>query len=114
MAAAGLWTTPSDLSRFVIALQRSKKGDKDAVLAPELIQEMLRKQIGPAGLGLFLDGTGKSASFSHGGVNEGFECYLIGFPEKGQGAVLMTNAGGGQALINELLESLRAENGWPR
>jgi CubicO group peptidase (beta-lactamase class C family) len=113
MAAAGLWTTPADLARFVIAIQKAKRGDKDAILAPELAGEMLRPQIGGMGLGVILGGQGKSASFAHNGSNAGFECSFIGFAETGQGAVLMTNAQGGQALIDDLIESLRAENGWP-
>ena len=107
MAAAGLWTTPSDLARFVIALQRAKRKDTDSILSPRLIGEMLRKQIGDVGLGVFLSGADKSAGFGHTGGNAGFECEFIGFAEAGQGAVLMTNAQGGGALIKEMLESLR-------
>jgi CubicO group peptidase (beta-lactamase class C family) len=113
MAAAGLWTTPSDLARFVIALQRARRGDADSILSPRLIGEMLRRQINDVGLGVALRGTGKSAAFLHGGSNAGFRCHLIGFAQTGQGAVLMTNADTGQALIDELVKCLRAEYGWP-
>jgi CubicO group peptidase (beta-lactamase class C family) len=113
LAAAGLWTTPSDLARFVMAIQKANHGDKDAILSPELAREMLRPQIGDAGLGVFLGGKGHSATFGHNGSNAGFECCFIGFVETGQGAVLMTNAQGGQALIDELMQSLRAEYAWP-
>ena len=98
----------------MIAVQKSRRGDKDAFLSQELAREMLRPQLDDAGLGVFLIGQGKSASFGHDGSNVGFECRFIGFPETGQGAVLMTNAQGGLALIEELLEALRAEYGWPR
>ena len=97
----------------MIGLQKAKRGDKGAILSPELASEMLRPQIGDAGLGVFLGGKGKSSTFGHNGSNAGFECNFIGFMETGQGAVLMTNAQGGQALIDELMESLRAEYGWP-
>jgi CubicO group peptidase (beta-lactamase class C family) len=113
MAAAGLWTTPSDLARFVVAVQKAKRGDKDAILSQELAREMLKPQIGDMGLGVVLVGNGKSSAFLHSGSNAGFECQFIGFPETGQGVVLMTNAQGGQALIDELIRALRAEYGWP-
>jgi CubicO group peptidase (beta-lactamase class C family) len=113
LAAAGLWTTPKDLARFVIALERARRGETDSILSPRLIGEMLRRQINDVGLGLALRGADKSAAFLHGGSNAGFRCQLVGFAETGQGAVLMTNASGGQALIDELLKSLRAEYGWP-
>ncbi len=113
LAAAGLWTTPADLARFVIAIQKAKRGDQDAILSPELTKEMLRAQNGGAGLGVMLGGKGRSDTFAHNGSNAGFECGFLGFAETGQGAVLMTNAQGGQALIDELIESLRAECGWP-
>ena len=114
MAAAGLWSTPSDLARFVISVQKSSRGDADAILSQALAREMLTRQVGDAGLGVFLTGQGPTASFGHDGSNVGFECRIIGFAEPGQGAVLMTNAQGGKTLIDELVESLRADYHWPR
>jgi len=113
LAAAGLWTTPSDLARFVIAIQQAKKGSRDAILSPRMVGEMLTKQTGDVGLGVFLAGTGNSLEFNHSGGNAGFECFLVGFTDTGQGAVLMTNANGGLELIKKLVENLRAEYVWP-
>ena len=64
-------------------------------------------------LGLSVSGRGHAAGFFHSGSNAGFDCLLIGFPETGRGAVIMTNANGSFALINELVDSLRAEYNWP-
>jgi hypothetical protein len=47
------------------------------------------------------------------GSNAVFECFLIGFPETGQGTVLMTNANDGLNLIKKLVENLRMEYDWP-
>ena len=113
MAAAGLWTTPADLARFVMALQGAKQGGKEPILPSALASEMLRRQKEDAGLGVFLTGKGPSAWFSHNGVNAGFECGFTGSVEAGQGAVIMTNAAGGSALVEEMLQNLRAEYNWP-
>jgi CubicO group peptidase (beta-lactamase class C family) len=112
MAAAGLWTTPSDLARFAIAIQRSAKGDSDAILSPKLIKEMLTPQIGNQGLGFNLGGQGKGLFFTHNGVNAGFECLLIGYAESGHGAVIMCNANDAGGLIQEMVQSIRSEYGW--
>jgi CubicO group peptidase (beta-lactamase class C family) len=113
LAAAGLWTTPTDLARFVIAIQRAKRGDSGAILEPNMAAEMLRKQSGEFGLGVVVSGSGSSAYFEHDGAFAGFRCRVIGFVETGQGAVFLTNGDRGLALINELVESLRADYGWP-
>ena len=53
---------------------------------------MLTRQIENDGLGLFLDGQGRTLRFSHGGANEGFQCMLIAYAQTGQGAAIMTNS----------------------
>ena len=111
MAAAGLWTTASDLARFAIAIMESSNGKSERVLSHRMTVEMLKKQSGGYGLGF--DVEGPTPRFSHGGVDEGFEAMLICFPDLSKGAVVMTNAQGGLRLANEILFSIAAEYGWP-
>ncbi len=114
LAAAGLWTTPEDLARFNLAVSRAWRGESPDVLSRELACEMLTRQgAGSYGLGLIVRGTGRAMSFSHDGVNAGFESRLVGFPATGQGAVIMTNANGSKPLIEALMDLLRAEYRWP-
>jgi CubicO group peptidase (beta-lactamase class C family) len=113
MAAAGLWTTPSDLARFAIEIQRSFAGKSRKVLSPEMTRQMLTRQISSAGLGLFLEGKDRSARFSHGGRDEGFDATLVAYTEGGQGAVIMTNANVDGDLFGEVLRSIASEYGWP-
>jgi CubicO group peptidase (beta-lactamase class C family) len=113
MAAAGLWTTPSDLARFVLALSQAHARGSSELLGADEVKEMFTRQKDDAGLGIFLAGNGQSFSFSHNGANAGFRCQFIGFPATGQGAVLMTNSDNGDRLIGELIESLRIEYHWP-
>jgi len=113
LAATGLWTTPADLSRFIVALSATHQAKPDAILAPAQYKELFTRQVADMGLGTILTGKGKSLSFAVRGANAGYTCYLIGFPATGQGAVLMTNSDTGERLIKELVESLRLEYGWP-
>ena len=41
MAAAGLWTTPSDIARYILENQRSLEGKANHVLSPEMTKEMM-------------------------------------------------------------------------
>lgn len=113
MAAAGLWTTPTDLAKFAIEIQQAKAGKSSKVLSPAMVNQMLTKQSGEYGLGIGLGGEGKAATFSHGGSNEGFKCMLFAYAETGQGAVVMTNGDQGSPLANEILRSIAREYGWP-
>ncbi len=112
MAAAGLWTTPTDLCRFAIELMESRRGRPQRVISQEMVRQMLTEQAEGIGLGLFLWDKGKDFRFMHGGSNEGFRCVLIAYPEKGQGAAIMINSDYGGNLMSELLRSLSTEYGW--
>jgi CubicO group peptidase (beta-lactamase class C family) len=112
MAAAGLWTTPTDLARFAVELQQAYAGKSKKSLSPEIAKQMFTKQIGSWGLGVSLAGTGTSARFSHGGSNEGYRCSMIAYLENGQGAIIMTNSHNGDALVDEVFRSIAKEYGW--
>jgi CubicO group peptidase (beta-lactamase class C family) len=113
MAAAGLWTTPSDLARYCLEVQRSLVGKANHVVSQDLTRQMLTPGIGKWGLGLQIGGSAGDPYFSHGGVNEGFESLFVAYEHHGDGAVVMTNAQGGSALAEELMQSIAAEYGWP-
>jgi len=112
MAAAGLWTTASDLAKFVIEVRQAVTG-KTRVLPGAIANEMLTAGKGSWGLGLSIEGTGPGTRFGHGGSNAGFRCQMLAYLESGQGAVVMTNADGGGRLAAELLRAIAAEYGWP-
>jgi CubicO group peptidase (beta-lactamase class C family) len=119
MAAAGLWTTPSDLARFAIAVQRASRGRAVGPISPELARQMLTLQKGENGggygLGLSLNGLGTPAAvFGHTGSNAGYRAQMIMLSETGDGVVIMTNSDTGSDVAAELLRSLAREYGWPR
>jgi CubicO group peptidase (beta-lactamase class C family) len=113
MAAAGLWTTPSDLAQFAIELQLSKQGKANHVLSREMTNQMLTRQIADVGLGIMLIGHGEAELFEHGGSNEGFKCLLVATMNTGQGVVIMTNGDQGGKLADEVQKAVAAEFHWP-
>ncbi|HYI93547.1 MAG TPA: serine hydrolase domain-containing protein, partial [Bryobacteraceae bacterium] len=86
-AAAGLWTTPTDLAKVLIAVQRAHNGETK-LLPASLTREMLTEGKGDFGLGWALAGKDEDLAFSHNGANAGFRCMAWGYAKKGQGAVV--------------------------
>ena len=118
-AAAGLWTTPSDLALFIIHIEKALQGLTEPVVSRELLVEMLTPQVripetstGWMGLGLRLSGTKDDIYFGHGGSNEGYRCQMIARRGKGQAAVIMTNADSGWILKEEWMNTIAQEYGW--
>lgn len=118
MAAAGLWTTPSDLAKFALEIERSARGESNRVLAAELAglmvspQRTLTPDIDMA-LGLFLVRHGSTVYFTYDGEDEGFIASLLADRDGGYGVVIMTNSDGRSlALINEITMSVAKEYGW--
>lgn len=112
-AAAGLWTTPTDLARWALAIDAARRGIRGSLLAQATAAEMLTVQQGQVGLGPFLEGSGDSLRFGHGGSNAGFRAQVLFFPATGQGAAVMSNSDAGDRLNQEILNGLAAEYGWP-
>src|SRR6202162_3769775 len=69
MAAAGLWTTPSDLARYALGLERALEGKPGSLLAKETAAKMITPVRENYGLGLGIEERGTAAYFSHGGSN---------------------------------------------
>src|SRR6266545_3428487 len=112
MAAAGLWTTPSDLARFALGLERALEGKPGSVLSKEMAARMVTPRLGDYGLGLAVVKRDGASYFSHGGSNEGFRCLLIAHREKGYGAAVMTNSESGDEILPEVMRSIAAAYRW--
>ncbi|MGH9437523.1 MAG: serine hydrolase, partial [Terriglobia bacterium] len=113
MAAAGLWTTPSDLARYIIEVQESLRGRANHVLSQKLTEEMLTPGKGHWGLGVEIGGSASKPYFTHGGVNAGYESLFVAYKHNGDGAVVMTNAQGGSRLASEVMSSIAVAYDWP-
>lgn len=112
MAAAGLWTTPTDLAKFAIEVQFSLAGKSNKVLAKETIAKMVTPFISDnVGMGFFVEKHGNATYFGHGGADEGFRAGLLVHKEKGYGVAVMVNSDNG-GIIDEIYRSVAKEYQW--
>ncbi len=111
-AAAGLWTTPSDLARLGLAVVDAAKGKPNAILGPDMVKQMLTKQIGTYGLGFDLANPGDGLVFHHGGSNMGFKGMFAAYADGSGGFAIMTNGDQGSSLMREIQTSLSMAYGW--
>jgi CubicO group peptidase (beta-lactamase class C family) len=130
MAAAGLWTTASDLAQVVVELLRVLHGLRATVWSQETIEEMLRPQQAEqtqgasesfvglgnglfVGLGFFAGGgIGDGFYFFHGGKNEGFVSLMRVYAHIGKGAIVMLNSNEIE-LMPEVMRAIALEYDWP-
>ncbi len=112
LAAAGLWTTPTDLARWVIAIQGGYARRAGAIPRPPPARAMLTPDKDGWGLGVSVAGSGRDLRFFHGGANFGFRGMMIGLPERRQGLVVMTNGDRGQELAAEIIQAIAKAQGW--
>jgi CubicO group peptidase (beta-lactamase class C family)/predicted transcriptional regulator YdeE len=111
MAAAGLWTTPTDLAKFAIEIALSKQGKANHVLSQKMTQEMLTPVMDEAGLGFFMEKE-NPGQFGHNGADEGFQALLTMNADTGNGAVLMADSDNGISVMNMVLRRVAKEYGW--
>ena len=113
LQAAGLWTTPSDLARLAIELQRTLQGQSTRVLSLASAREMITPVgVGDFAVGFGLRKLGEGWYFGHGGSNWGFQCDLVAHVRKGYGVAIMTNADSGGVVVNEIRNRVAAAYNW--
>lgn len=111
MAASGLWTTPADYARFLIAIMKSYNGH-GGFLSQDLARQMLTA-VGPSsfGLGPALSGRGYGRRLSHAGGNDSYRAYMEAFPATEDALVVFTNSRSSLNLIREIMRSLAETEG---
>jgi len=125
MAAAGLWTTPTDLALLAIGVARAAQRDGAGhVLSSALAQDMLEPHAREGvinilgtpndpdamGYGFFVGE--KRHRFGHIGGHVGYQATLVFFADTGDGAVILTNSDVGLLAGNELLDAIARHYQW--
>ena len=113
MAAAGLWTTASDLARVAIGIQKGLAGEANPVISQSMARQMLTAEKGGFGLGWGVEGSGKTLRFSHGGRDEGFDALVTAYAEAESGAVVLINANDNSEAVKRVVEAIAQQYRWP-
>ncbi|TQV81030.1 beta-lactamase family protein [Exilibacterium tricleocarpae] len=127
LAAAGLWTTPTDLSRLALALVSPttvppatdsttpysiNKRNDETLLSAAATADMLSTQAGSWGLGFKLNAEQDGMVLSHSGSNQGYRSVWFVYQDGRGGAAIMANADNAKHLITEILGALSQHYGW--
>lgn len=104
MAAAGLWTTPSELLLWANAIQEVQQSQEDGFLKVGTVTEMLRPDDNDMGLGPYV----VEDYFGHGGADEGFRAELMVWKDMPIAVAVMSNSDAGSTIIWEMLLSIAA------
>jgi len=108
MAAAGLWTTPSQLILWTKEIQKILQKQKDGLLKKETVNEMLTPGKNNHGLGPGIS----EHTFGHGGADEGFRAQMLAWKETPHAVVIMVNSDNG-SIIQEIMLSIAKEYDLP-
>lgn len=118
LAAAGLWTTPTDLARFGLGLNHALATDGQ-FLSRASAQTMFTPHIaGDAGtlyslgLGVYLSPIGGGTAYWHNGSNPGYKADWIMFGQSGVGMVVMTSGDNGFMLAQSIMRACARAYGW--
>lgn len=111
LAAAGLWTTPTELVTLGSALAKDRAG-ANLLLPKNLIKQLIPDSANEAGLGFGLNNDGDGVAFVHNGHNPGFSARWINYADGRASVAVLTNSDSGGELIREVLSALGNVYGW--
>lgn len=111
MAAAGLWTTPSELVLLgsnVAAARNTGQGLVSKRLAGQLVPESAEDP----GLGFGLNDPGDGVVFVHNGHNPGYSARWFNYADGKASVAILTNSDTGGDLIREVASAIGYVYGW--
>ena len=111
-AAAGLWTTATDLSKFLIEMGKGYLGKSD-VFSKALMEGLLTDPTDGHAYGFIMRGQGKDQMITHYGGTAGYRSASMINLSTGDGAVILTNSDTGMQLVEEILIAVSGVYDWP-
>jgi CubicO group peptidase (beta-lactamase class C family) len=111
-AAAGLWTTPTDICKYLIEMQQAYQGKSSKVLNQEMVKLHVTPYKNDVAMGTFIQNRNGEKYFVHSASNEGFTGYFLAGLTNGKGVALFVNSDDGHVLL-ELLNSIALVYDWP-
>jgi CubicO group peptidase (beta-lactamase class C family) len=112
LAAAGLWSTPTDLAKFALAMVKALQGMEGSFLSAATARDMLTPLDEDYALGFGVVKVGDGLTFGHNGANHGYRSRLFVYADGRGGLAVMANADGGSQLIREIAGAVAAAYGW--
>ena len=113
---AGLWSTPTDLAKFIIELQLSLENKSNKILSAKAIRQLFTPQTvqDHNGMGFFIEKRGDETYFHHDGLNEGFVSDYFGSLKGGRGIAIMANTDLATYIdiTEEITNSVATVYGW--
>ncbi|MEM5516032.1 serine hydrolase domain-containing protein [Henriciella sp. AS95] len=111
LAAAGLWTTPTDYGRFAVALSKAMTGETGTGIDVEVAREVTTPVSEGYGLGIGTREKDGEIILSHSGSNMGYKTYFEAWPGRGDAIVVMTGAQGGFPLVTDIVRTAKLAYG---
>lgn len=111
-AAGGIWTTPTDLGKFLITLLEDYHSGKNVILSKKMADSVFQKTPERLGFGKLYDDEKQDLLFEHWGSNSGFTCYMVASLNKKQGVVIMNNSDNGTVLLSYIARAVAQEYNW--
>ncbi|WP_309223192.1 non-ribosomal peptide synthetase [Micromonospora sp. CP22] len=106
-AAAGLWTTATDLAQLVRSIHLGYRGAASLFSRETTAAQLTTGPGGVFGLGWMVDHvdgpTGTRVEFTHRGRTSGYRALVTGRVPDGSGLVLLTNGDAGDGVMSRLL-----------
>ncbi len=109
-AAGGIWTTPSDLAKFMITLMEDHRNGTNKLISRETSELIFSKNYWRFVFNLW--NWGDDIVFKHYGSNQGFNCFMYGSINKNQGIVVMTNSDNAFGFFDYIQRAVNDEYQW--
>lgn len=111
LAAAGVWTTPTELLRIGSQVARARNGDSK-LISEELARQLIPNSADEHGLGFGLNDAGDGVVFVHNGHNPGYSARWYSYADGRASVAILTNSDSGGKLIREVASAIGHAYGW--
>ncbi len=109
-AAGGIWTTPTDLAKFLITLLDDHHQGTNTLVSKQTTQDIFTKESTRYVFSLW--NWGDDIVFNHYGSNQGFNCFMYGSVNKQQGIVIMTNSDNAFGIFDYIQRAVNHQYDW--
>ncbi|WP_411824704.1 serine hydrolase domain-containing protein [Leptospira sp. 'Mane'] len=121
LAAGGLWTTPEEIGNIFAEVALAAHGGS-SLISESSAKYLLTPKMSAANLtvhalvgrGFFINQSGASEYFFHGGHTKGHKSLAFFNANKGYGIVIMTNSENGSNLIWRILRVVSVQEKWDK